>query len=137
MKDWDNGSDLTAQRFLAYTAMVNINNYLYGIYFSLIDSGTIGGLVSGNIVTVRLVATIGKTKSLLLGMEGLLYESITECYLGSNHGDYHSVSVVSFCCDFFLTPYSLLGLGSALLGSLVSLWHLSSSASSLEGDFQI
>ncbi|KAF6222022.1 hypothetical protein HO133_001990 [Letharia lupina] len=52
VKDWDNGSDLTVQRFLAYTAMVNLNNYLYNIYFSLLDSGTIGGLVSGNIVTV-------------------------------------------------------------------------------------
>lgn len=66
IKDWDNGSDLTVQRFLGYTAMVNINNYLYGTYFSLLDSGTIGGLVSGNIVTVRLGATVCRIKSLLV-----------------------------------------------------------------------
>lgn len=66
MKDWDDGSDVTVQRFLAYTAMVNINNYLYNIYFSLLDSGTIGGLVSGDIVTVRLIATNCMMKSSLM-----------------------------------------------------------------------
>lgn len=66
VKDWDNGSDLTAQRLLAYTAMVNINNYLYNIYFSLSDSGTIGGLVSGHIVTVRLVTTVRTIENLLI-----------------------------------------------------------------------
>lgn len=66
MKDWDNGSDLTVQRFLAYTAMVNLNNYLYNIYFSLLDSGTIGGLVSGDIVTVSLIAPVRTIKNLLV-----------------------------------------------------------------------
>ncbi len=46
-KDSNDGTELSIQLSLAYTALVNLNNYLNGIYSALLGSGTVGGLVSG------------------------------------------------------------------------------------------
>ena len=51
VKDSTTGSILTIQRYLAYTAVVNLNNYLNSITSALLDSGTITGLVASDIVT--------------------------------------------------------------------------------------
>ena len=51
VKDYTIGSVLTIQRYLAYTAVVNLNNYLNSITSALLDSGTISGLLAGNIVS--------------------------------------------------------------------------------------
>ena len=51
VKDYTIGSVLTIQRYLAYTAVVNLNNYLNSIYSALLDSGTISSLMAGDIVS--------------------------------------------------------------------------------------
>ena len=51
VKDYTIGSVLTIQRYLAYTAVVNLNNYLNSIYSALLDSGTISSLMTGDIVS--------------------------------------------------------------------------------------
>ena len=53
LKDFTAGDDLSIQRWLGYSALINVNNYLNSIYESLMNAGAIGGLVSANIVTVR------------------------------------------------------------------------------------
>lgn len=50
LKDSNDDTELSIQLSLAYTALVNLNNYLNGICSALLDSGTVGGLVSGDIV---------------------------------------------------------------------------------------
>lgn len=52
VKDYTAGSVLTIQRYLAYTAVVNLNNYLNSITSALLDSATISGLLAGNLVSV-------------------------------------------------------------------------------------
>ena len=51
VKDYTTGSVLTVQRYLAYTAVVNLNNYLNSIYSALLNSGTISSLTAGDIVS--------------------------------------------------------------------------------------
>ena len=51
VKDSASGSELSVQRFLAYTAVVNFNNYLNSITTALLDSGTISSLLDANLVT--------------------------------------------------------------------------------------
>ena len=51
VKDSASGSEVSVQRFLAYTSIVNFNNYLNSIMTALLDSGTIASLIDGNIVT--------------------------------------------------------------------------------------
>ena len=51
VKDSTIGSVLTIQRYLAYTAVVNLNNYLNSIYSALLDSSTISSLMTGDIVS--------------------------------------------------------------------------------------
>lgn len=62
VKDYTSGTQLTVQRFLAYTSVVNLNNYLYSVASGLLNSGTIGGLVSGNIVTVSCTLKIRESR---------------------------------------------------------------------------
>ncbi len=50
LKDSNDGTELSVQLSLAYTALVNLNNYLNGICSALLGSGTVGGLVSGDVV---------------------------------------------------------------------------------------
>ena len=50
VKDSASGSELSVQRFLAYTSIVNFNNYLNGIQTALLDSGTINSLLDANLV---------------------------------------------------------------------------------------
>lgn len=48
--DASTGKPIVLQRYLAYTSLVNFNNYLYAIYDALFDSGTIGVAGTGELV---------------------------------------------------------------------------------------
>ena len=51
VKNWSNGGDITVQRYLGWTAIVNLNNYLYTIYNSLYKAATLSSLVNADLVT--------------------------------------------------------------------------------------
>ena len=57
VKGSNSGTELSVQRFLGYTAIVNFNNYLNSIQTALLDSGTLSSLLDGKIVTVRQILT--------------------------------------------------------------------------------
>ncbi|KAL6721375.1 hypothetical protein ACLMJK_000478 [Lecanora helva] len=51
VKDDTSGSVVSVQRYLAYNAVANFNNYLYTLYDALFDAGTLNGLLDDKIVT--------------------------------------------------------------------------------------
>lgn len=51
VKDATSGSIESVQRYLAWNAVANLNNYLYSLYEALFDAGTLSGLLNGKIVT--------------------------------------------------------------------------------------
>ena len=51
VKDDTSGSVVSVQRYLAWNAVVNFNNYLYTLYEALFDAGTLNGLLDDKIVT--------------------------------------------------------------------------------------
>lgn len=53
IKDWSLGTELSVQRYFAYTAVANLNNYLHVLDYSLTTGGLISSLMAGDVVTVR------------------------------------------------------------------------------------
>ena len=51
VKDDTSGSVVAVQRYLAYNAVANFNNYLYTLYDALFNAGTLNGLLDDKIVT--------------------------------------------------------------------------------------
>lgn len=51
VKDDTSGSIVSVQRYLAWNAVANLNNYLYALYEALFNAGTLNGLLDGKIVT--------------------------------------------------------------------------------------
>ena len=52
VRDGTTGATISIQRYEAYSAFVNFNNFLNAIYEALFDAGTIGIADTGEIVTV-------------------------------------------------------------------------------------
>ena len=50
VKDYNDGTLLSVQRFVAYQTFVNFNNYLCSLYQALYDAGEVAGLMSADIV---------------------------------------------------------------------------------------
>ncbi|MDI1490734.1 MAG: hypothetical protein OHK93_001938 [Ramalina farinacea] len=55
VKDYNDGTILSVQRFIAYQTVVNFNNYLYSLYQALNDAGEVAGLMSADIVETFFV----------------------------------------------------------------------------------
>ena len=51
VKDYNTGTILSVQRFLAYQTVVNFNNYLHNLYEALYKASEISGLISSDIVS--------------------------------------------------------------------------------------
>ena len=51
VKDDTTGSVVSVQRYLAWNAVVNLNNYLYSLYEALFNAGTLNELLDSKIVT--------------------------------------------------------------------------------------
>ena len=51
LKDYDSGTGLSVQRFLGYTAIINLNNFMNAIMTAVMDAGTINSLMDGKLVT--------------------------------------------------------------------------------------
>ncbi|KAL6718665.1 hypothetical protein ACLMJK_002899 [Lecanora helva] len=55
VKDYNDGTVLSVQRFIAYQAVVNFNNYLHSLYEALHDAAAVTGLMSADIVNTFFV----------------------------------------------------------------------------------
>ncbi|KAG8525655.1 uncharacterized protein KY384_000415 [Bacidia gigantensis] len=99
VRDYNTGSEVSIQRFLGYQSVVNLNNYFYSVYDALFNTGTIGSLTSGNIVTTFFTnPTPDATWMQILGIFGPM------------------LGMLSGMLAPFMIPSAALGIASGIVG---------------------